>query len=54
MIWMTKKEVCLYEDEYLTDEDKAKIIDINQYRGKGIPNEIFHIQSGNRKDKKDF
>lgn len=50
-----KEEVDLFytEDEYLTDEDKAKIIDINQLQeDRGIPDEIFHLYKVvSRKDK---
>lgn len=50
-----KEEIDLYytEDEYLTDEDKAKIIDINQLQeDRGIPDEIFHLYKVvSRKDK---
>ena len=50
-----KEEVDLFytEEEYLSNEDKAKIIDINQLQqDRGIPNEIFHLYKVvSRKDK---
>lgn len=50
-----KDEVDLYytEDEYLNDEDKVKILDINQLQqDRGIPDEVFHLYKVvSRKDK---
>ncbi len=50
-----KEEVDLFytEEEYLSEEDKTKIIDINQLQQeRGIPDEIFHLYKVvSRKDK---